>query len=357
MLLCYLQETQKRSLLHIKHLKLYEQKQYMTMDPFTRRNLELVETVRDRSKKGSLLGLLDRTVTAMGARMLRRWIEKPLLQAAQIEERLEAVDKLYNGLIAREEIRQQLKEVYDVERLSGRVSYGSAGARDLLSLKASLAQVPVLARLCRSSGSQTLMKLVDSLDECGDIKDWIGEAIAEEPPVGIRDGGMIREGFHAHLDQLREASRNGKQWIAELEKRERDLTGIRSLKIGYNKVFGYYIEVTKANAAMLPEGRYERKQTLANAERYVTPELKEKEALILEAQEKMADIEFELFTGLRERIAAQISRLQKLAETVATVDVYQSLAAVSAANRYSRPQIGGGYDLRVADGRHPVVEA
>ncbi|WP_282935496.1 DNA mismatch repair protein MutS [Paenibacillus sp. RC67] len=356
-LMQYLQETQKRSLVHIKHIRVYEPNQYMIMDPFTRRNLELVETVRDRAKKGTLLWLLDKTITAMGGRLLRRWIEKPLMSESSIQERLEAVDKLYHQLIVRDELKQSLKEVYDLERLVARISYGSANARDLIALKASLQQVPNLKQICEMSGSSTLAKLTARIDPCQDVMSWIDEAITEEPPVSVRDGGMIKAGYHDYLDQLREASTNGKRWIAELERQERERTGVRSLKIGYNKVFGYYIEVTKANLSSLEEGRYERKQTLANAERYVTPELKEKEGLILEAQEKMVDLEYELFMQLRDKLSAHISRLQQLAELIATVDVYQSLAAVSAANRYTRPEIGDFYELQIEDGRHPVVEA
>ncbi len=226
----------------------------MTMDPFTRRNLELVETVRERAKKGSLLWLLDKTVTAMGARMLRRWIEKPLMNVARIEERLEAVDLLYNQLIVREDVKQALKEVYDLERLVARISYGNANARDMIALKHSLQQVPMLQQLCATSGSETLRKLVENMDVCDDVMSWIANAIEDEPPVSIRDGGMIREGYQPYLDQLREASKNGKQWIAELERQEREATGIKSLKIGYNKVFGYFIEVTKANMSA-PAGR------------------------------------------------------------------------------------------------------
>ena len=357
LLLAYLQETQKRALSHVKHIRMYEPDQYMTMDPFTRRNLELVETVRERQKKGSLLWLLDKTVTAMGARMLRRWIEKPLMNVSRIEERLEAVNLLYNQLIVREDVKQALKEVYDLERLVARISYGNANARDMVALMHSLRQVPLLQEVCAASGSETLRKLVAGMDACEDVMAWIASAIVDEPPVSIRDGGMIREGYQPYLDQLREASTNGKQWIAELERQEREATGIKSLKIGYNKVFGYFIEVTKANMAALPEGRYERKQTLANAERYVTPELKEKEALILEAQDKMVDLEYELFTELRDKISQHISRLQKLAEVIATADVYQSLAAVSAAYHYRKPEIGEGFDLHIEEGRHPVVEA
>lgn len=356
-LMGYLQETQKRSLSHIKHIRIYEPNQYMVMDPFTRRNLELVETVRDRTKKGSLLWLLDKTVTAMGGRLLKRWIEKPLMNASLIEERLEAVDRLYNQLMLRDDLRQSLKEVYDLERLTARIAYGSANARDLVALRASLEQVPRLRELCEGSGSATLKALAEGIDPCQDLMSWIADTIQDEPPVSVRDGGMIRAGVNARLDQLREASTNGKQWLAELERLERERTGIKSLKIGFNKVFGYFIEVTKSNLSMLEEGRYERKQTLANAERFVTPELKEKEALILEAQEGMIDLEYALFTELRDRLVGQLSRLQQLAERIATIDVYQSIAHVSAAQRYTRPTIGEFYGLEIEEGRHPVVEA
>lgn len=357
LLLAYLSETQKRSLSHITGIEAYEREQHMTMDPFTRRNLELTETVRERTKKGSLLWLLDRTATSMGGRLLRRWIDKPLTNRAEIEKRLEAVDCLYNGLIVREELRQQLKEVYDLQRLVGRISYGNANGRDLVALKMSLLQIPQVKQICLDSGSATLRELGEAMDDCADILQWIEAAIVEEPPVSVREGGLIRAGYHERLDQLREASANGKQWIAELERKERELTGIRSLKIGYNKVFGYYIEVTRAQLASLPEQRYERKQTMANAERYVTPELKEKEALILEAEEKMVDLEYGLFIDVRDKLAGQVKRLQHLAETVAAVDVLQSFAAVGAAYRYRRPAVTDRYELNIAEGRHPVVEA
>lgn len=356
-LLAYLNETQKRSLGHVTTIGVYRPAQYMTMDPFTRRNLELTETVRDRAKRGSLLWLLDDTVTSMGSRLLRRWIEKPLLNREKIEERLEAVDCLYNQLIVREDLRSRLKEVYDLERLTARVSYGSANGRDLLALKVSLSQIPDVKTICRDSGSAALARLVDGMDDCSDVKEWIEAAIVDEPPVSVRDGGMIRTGYNERLDQLKEANQNGKQWLAELEQKERERTGIRSLKIGFNKVFGYYIEITRSHLGSLPEGLYERKQTLANAERFITPELKEKEALILEAEEKMVDIEYGLFSELRERIAQQIHRLKRLAEIVAAADAYQSMAAVSARNRFRKPVLTDGYDLRVKMGRHPVVEA
>ncbi|MCM3783903.1 DNA mismatch repair protein MutS [Neobacillus mesonae] len=356
-LFAYLHETQKRSLGQLTQIQTYEPDHYMILDPFTRRNLELVETVRDRSKKGSLLSLIDRTETSMGARMLRRWIDKPLLQKQRIEERLEAVDKLYNQFILRSDIREQLKEIYDLERLVGRIAFGNANGRDLNALRVSLERIPALAELCAESPSKTLSRIAQTMDDCRDLRDLIYNAIVDEPPVSIREGGMIREGYHEHLDELRYASVNGKRWIAELEAREREITGIKSLKIGYNKVFGYYIEVTKSNIASLPEGRYERKQTLANAERYITPELKEKESLILEAEDKMVGLEHSLFIEIRDQLGKEIKRLQQLAEQVAEIDVYQSLAAVSAERGFVKPIISDGFNMQLTDGRHPVVES
>lgn len=357
LMMSYLKTTQKRSLGQLTTIREVEPDHYLVLDPFTRRNLELTETVRERAKKGTLLWLLDKTETSMGGRMLRRWIDKPLLNRTSIEERLEAVHTLYHQLIWREELREQLGAIYDLERLVGRIAFGTANGRDLIALKLSLQRVPTLIELCSSMSSTTLKKLADEMDPCSDITDWIEHAIVDEPPISVREGNLIKTGYHEHLDQLREASINGKRWIAELERKEREVTGIKSLKVGYNKVFGYYIEVTKSNIASLPEGRYERKQTLANAERYVTPELKEKEALILEAEDKMVGLEYELFSELRGRINEHIRRLQALAEKVAELDVYQSLAAVSAKQRFVKPELHDGYDMNVTNGRHPVVEA
>lgn len=353
----YLEDTQKRSLSHVRTIKSYEPSQFMILDHYTRRNLELTETVRDRSKKGSLLWLLDRTGTSMGARLLRRWIDKPLLSSSAIGRRLDAVEALYRDLILREDIRSQLQPIYDLERLVGRVAYGNANGRDLNALKLSLRRIPALASLCAASGSNVLASLVESCDDCSDLADMIQTVLVEEPPVSIREGGLIQGGYDSYLDQLREASTNGKKWLAELERAEREATGIKSLKIGFNKVFGYYLEVSKANLSMLPEGRYERKQTLTNAERYVTPELKEKERLILEAEDKMVDLEYERFLELRDQIALHLHRLQKAAAIIAELDVYQSLATVSAERRYTRPVVTEGFDLEVAEARHPVVEA
>ncbi|WP_188993710.1 DNA mismatch repair protein MutS [Paenibacillus nasutitermitis] len=353
----YLEETQKRSLGHVRQIRTYEPNQFMILDPFTRRNLELVETVQSRSKKGSLLWLLDRTRTSMGARLLRRWIDKPLLSVKLIEERLEAVELLHRNLILRDELRGELNEIYDLERLVGRVAFGSANGRDLNALKVSLLRVPALTGLCQESESTTLCRLVEEIDTCMDLAELIETVIVDDPPISVREGSLIRTGYDPYLDELREASVNGKKWLAELERKEREATGIKSLKIGYNRVFGYYLEVSKANISMLPEGRYERKQTLTNAERYVTPELKEKERLILEAEEKMVDLEYAKFIELRDHLTAHLSRLQTLAETIATMDVYQSHATVSMEQRYVKPAVTDSFDLVVEDGRHPVVEA
>ncbi|GKU79367.1 DNA mismatch repair protein MutS [Paenibacillus sp. L3-i20] len=353
----YLEETQKRSLSHVRTIRAYEPNQFMILDHYTRRNLELTETVRDRSKKGSLLWLLDRTGTSMGARLLRRWIDKPLLSSAAIGKRLDAVESLYRDLILREDIRSELGPIYDLERLVGRVAYGNANGRDLNALKLSLRRIPALTELCVRSGSDVLRELIEGIDNCSDIADMIDTVVVEEPPISIREGGLIRGGYDDYLDQLREASTNGKKWLAELERQEREATGIKSLKIGFNKVFGYYLEVSKANISMLPEGRYERKQTLTNAERYVTPELKEKERLILEAEDKMVDLEYARFIELRDHIALHLHRLQQAAAIIAELDVYQSLATVSAERRFNRPQVEEGFNLCVTEGRHPVVEA
>jgi len=353
----YLDETQKRSLGHVRSITSYEPNQYMILDHYTRRNLELTETVRDRNKKGSLLWLLDRTQTSMGARLLRRWIDKPLLNSAAVEARLDAVETLYLNLILRDDIRSELQPIYDLERLVGRVAFGSANGRDLNALRSSLRRIPQLTALCEQSGSEVLKALVEGTDNCSDLADLIETVLVDDPPVTIREGGLIRAGYDDYLDQLREASTNGKKWLAELERQEREATGIKNLKIGYNRIFGYYLEVSKANLSSLPEGRYERKQTLANAERFVTPELKEKERLILEAEDKMVDLEHERFVELRDHLSLHLNRLQKAAAIIAELDVYQSLATVSAEHRFSRPRVTEQYDLRIEEGKHPVVEA
>ncbi|RXT15199.1 DNA mismatch repair protein MutS [Ammoniphilus sp. CFH 90114] len=359
LLLSYLMETQKRTLGHIQTLDIYQSEQYMMLDLYSKRNLELTETLMDQSKKGSLLWYLDHTITPMGARMLRKWIDKPLANRDRIEQRLDAVEFFTQQFMLRVELRNYLKSIYDLERLAGRVSYGNANARDLANLRSSLECIPNIKGLLRGGSyllPTGLERIVAGLDECEDIVHLIGHAIAEEPPISLKDGGLIREGYDEYLDKLKMTSRDGKKWITELEQKEREATGIKSLKIGYNKIFGYYIEVTRANLASIPSGRYERKQTLANAERFVTPELKEKEALILEAEEKLTELEYQIFVDIRNQVAVEIARLQALAREVASLDVLSSLAEVAQEHRLVRPRIADQSSIAIVEGRHPVVE-
>jgi DNA mismatch repair protein MutS len=355
-LLAYLESTQKRELPHIKPPQYLVTAETMTIDSFSRRNLELVESLREKSKTGSLLWLLDETVTAMGGRLLKRWIERPLAVKQGIEERLDAVEEWVQELLVREDIRALLDQVYDLERLIGRVAYGSANARDLLAIRSSLAVLPDVKNCLERSRSTLLLRLSARIPDLSSLVELIERAIVEEPPVSIREGGLIKEGFDARLDEYKIASRDGKRWIAELEQREREKTGIKSLKVGYNKVFGYYLEVSKANLSLVPP-YFERKQTLANGERYITPELKEKESLILEAEEKMVDLEYQIFLSLRERVEQSLQAIQEAAEAIAEIDVIQSLATVAVKRRYVRPVITEGDRLLIEEGRHPVVEA
>ncbi|MFY0545037.1 DNA mismatch repair protein MutS [Brevibacillus sp. H7] len=356
-LLHYIGTTQKRSLSHMRLLKRYDTRQFLQMDGFSRRNLELTETIRDKTKKGSLLWLLDRTETAMGGRMLRRWIERPLLNQTELEERLNAVEHIKSDMILRADLRAALDRVYDLERLAGRIAYGNANARDLVQLRLSLEAVPKLRRLLIDTEAPVLVQIAEEMDECTDIVSFLSSALVDDPPISVREGGIIRPGYDEYLDKLHTASREGKNWIAQLEQAEREATGIRSLKVGFNKVFGYYIEVSRANQANVPAGRYERKQTLANAERFITPELKEKEALILEAEEKMIELEYQLFVAVRSEVAQHIPRLQGLAERIAAIDVLQSFATVSDERGFVRPQIVNSGECVIREGRHPVVEA
>lgn len=356
-LLVYIGKTQKRSLSHLRLLKRYDAKQFLQMDSFSRRNLELTETIRDKSKKGSLLWLLDRTETAMGGRLLRRWIERPLVNQSELEDRLDAVAHIKSDMLLRSDLRTCLDQVYDLERLAGRIAYGNANARDLTQLRYSLEAVPELKRLLMGTSSSVLVKMAEGMDECAEISDFLRTALVDDPPVSVREGGLIRSGYDSYLDKLHTASREGKNWIAQLELAEREATGIRSLKVGYNKVFGYYIEISRSNLSIVPEGRYERKQTLSNAERFITPELKEREALILEAEEKMMELEYQLFSAVRSEIASYIPRIQALAERVAGVDVLQSFATVSDERGFTRPEIVATGECLIREGRHPVVEA
>ncbi|WP_202171289.1 DNA mismatch repair protein MutS [Bacillus sp. USDA818B3_A] len=352
----YLFRSQKRSLDHLQPVTTYQIQQYMKIDYYSKRNLELTETIRSKGKKGSLLWLLDETKTAMGARMLKTWIDRPLIQQAEIEHRHNLVGVLIHHYFERQELRENLKEVYDLERLAGRVAFGNVNARDLVQLKRSLLQVPFLKQILHGMQNEQMNEIADKLDPCEEVTDLLEQAIVDNPPLSLKEGNIIRDGYHEQLDQYRDASRNGKSWIAQLEREEREKTGIKSLKVGYNRVFGYYIEVTRANLHLLTEGQYERKQTLTNAERFITPELKEKEALILQAEEKCGELEYNLFTEIREIVKEQIPRLQALAKAVSELDVLQCFAQVSEERRYVKPQFSNERRVVIKDGRHPVVE-
>lgn len=352
----YLYRSQKRSLDHLQPVTTYQIHQYMKIDYYSKRNLELTETIRSKGKKGSLLWLLDETMTAMGGRMLKHWIDRPLISQNEIESRQTIVEVLLSYYFERQELREKLKEVYDLERLAGRVAFGNINARDLVQLKRSLMQVPYLKQILAGMQNEKVNQIADLLDPCEEITDLLEQAIVENPPLSLKEGNLIRDGYNAQLDQYRDASRNGKTWIAQLEREEREKTGIKSLKVGYNRVFGYYIEITRANLHLLQEGQYERKQTLSNAERFITPDLKEKEALILQAEEKCGELEYELFTEIREIVKEQIPRLQALAKTISELDVLQCFAQVSEDRHYIKPQFSMEGRVVVKEGRHPVVE-
>jgi DNA mismatch repair protein MutS len=352
----YLYRTQKRSLDHLQPVKMYEIQQFMKIDYFSKRNLELTETIRSKGKKGSLLWLLDETRTAMGGRQLKQWVERPLIDPNQIGHRHSLVELFIQHYFERQDLREKLNEVYDLERLAGRVAFGNVNARDLIQLKKSLSQIPYLKQILLSLNNDVSNVLAEKLDPCEEVTDLLENALVESPPLSVKDGNMIRDGFNEELDRYRDASRNGKTWIAQLERMEREKTGIKSLKIGYNRVFGYYIEVTRANLHLLVEGQYERKQTLTNAERFITPELKEKETLILQAEEKSGELEYELFTQIREQVKEYIPQLQALAKAVSELDVLQCFAQVSEDRHYVKPYFSKDRKIVIKDGRHPVVE-
>ncbi|KOP82220.1 DNA mismatch repair protein MutS [Cytobacillus solani] len=352
----YLYRTQKRSLDHLQKVSTYQTNQYMKIDYFSKRNLELTETIRSKGKKGSLLWLLDETKTAMGGRLLKQWVDRPLVNEQEIIRRQTLVETLIAAFFEREELREKLKEVYDLERLAGRVAFGNVNARDLVQLRRSLLQIPNLKEVLRKLSNHEAEMLAERLDACEEVVDLLERAIVENPPLSIKDGNMIKDGYHEQLDQYRDATRNGKTWIAQLEKQEREKTGIKSLKVGYNRVFGYYIEVTRANLHLLKEGQYERKQTLTNAERFITPDLKEKEALILQAEEKSVELEYQLFTSVREHVKEFIPRLQALAKSISELDVLQCFATVSEERHYVKPSFTKERKIVIKDGRHAVVE-
>ncbi len=354
-LLRYLTETQKTSLGHLTKLQPYTSGNFMMIDSSSRRNLELVETLREKQKRGSLLWVLDKTKTAMGARMLRGYLEQPLIDKRQIEQRLEAIEELNEQLITREELREYLSPIYDLERLMGRISYQTANPRDLIAFKLSLSMLPHLLLLLGEMTSPLLQSVYKELDTLDDLYDLIECSIQEEPPISIREGNIIKDGYHKDVDKFRIAKTEGKSWLAKIETKERERTGIKNLRIKFNKVFGYYLEVTNSYKGMVPED-YIRKQTLTNAERYITPELKELEDTILGAEEKLTALEYELFTKIRDQIAKEAERIQKTAKAVAKLDVLTSLAFVADKNNYVRPSINEKGTIDIQDGRHPVVE-
>ena len=354
-LLTYLYETQKTDLSHLTAFHYYQSGAFMELDLTARRNLELTETLRGKEKKGSLLWVLDKTRTAMGGRLIRAWMERPLLSPAQIQKRLDAVEELVGDAITRQELSECLREVTDLERLIGRIVYGTAGARDLTALSAGLGRLPQLRELLSGFHSSLLTVLAGALDDLPELRDQLDRALVEEPPFSVREGGFIKAGYHADVDQIRDVMANGKSLVASIEQREREKTGIKSLKVGYNKVFGYYIEVSKSNYDLVPD-TYIRKQTLVNCERFITQELKDMEHTILSAQDRITALEYELFCQLRETAAAQVGAIQASAAAAAQVDVLTSFAAVAAASGYCKPTVDLSDKLDITEGRHPVVE-
>lgn len=354
-LLKYLYETQKTTLSNLVAIHPYTTGKFMIIDSSTRRNLELVETLREKQKRGSLLWVLDKTRTAMGARTLRSFVEQPLIERTEIEERYDAIDEFNTNAITREEIREYLNPVYDLERLITRVTYQTANPRDLIAFRNSIHMLPPIKTLVSDFQSPLLKRLYEQLDTLDELYELIERSITEEPPLTLHDGGILKEGYNEEVDRLRKAKTDGKSWLADLEAKEREKTGIKNLKIKYNKVFGYYLEVTNSFKDMVPD-YFTRKQTLANAERFITPELKELEDVILGAEDKLIVLEYELFREVRQKVADEVVRIQKTAKAVAQIDVFASLATVAEQNNYCRPKLNEKGLIDIKDGRHPVVE-
>ncbi len=354
-LLNYLDMTQKVNLSHIQNFNSYNIEEYMILDAATRRNLELTETMREKSKRGSLLWVLDKTMTSMGGRLLRKWIEQPLVNMGDIQLRLDAVDEFKNRFMARMEIRELLRRVYDIERLMGKVVLGNVNCRDFIALKNSIGQIPFIKNTMIDFEAEYNRYCYEQLDSLEDVCQLIEAAIIEDPPVTIKEGGIIKTGYNTEVDKLRQASTQGKDWIAALEAEEKEKTGIKNLKVGFNRVFGYFIEVTKSNFSLVPE-EYIRKQTLANCERYITPELKEIEDNILGAEEKIVQLEYSLFLEVKEAIAAQLTRIKRTSKVLAELDALASLAEVADREGYCMPEVTATDEIHIVDGRHPVVE-
>lgn len=355
-LLKYIYDTQKMTLTNINLLEYYDIINYMTIDGNSRRNLELTENLKEKSKKGSLIWVLDKTATSMGGRAIRKWIEEPLIIKSEIEKRLEGVEELYNNAYFNEDLRSLLKEIYDIERIVGKISNKNANAKDLISLKCSLEKLPGIKSHLSEATSNILKEWYKDLDELTDIKELLSNSILDDPSIALKEGNIIKDGYNEEVDSLRTAKLHGKEWIAALENRERDFTGIRSLKVGYNKVFGYYIEISKANYSSIPEGRYIRKQTLANAERFITQELKEMEDKILGAEEKLVSLEYDLFIEIREAIEKEIARLKQSARIIGNLDALSTLSLIAVENDYVKPSINEDGIIEINEGRHPVVE-
>ena len=354
-LLNYFTETQKVKLDHINKIKVYEVRKYMALDISARRSLELTERMRDKSKKGTLIWVLDKTSTSMGGRLLRRWINDPLLDIKEINERLDSVKEFKDNMMLRGDVIELLRKVYDIERLAGKIAYGNVNARELISLRNSLSNLPELKKVLSMANSTMLKKLYERLDELKDIHDLINNAIVDEPPISVKEGGIIKNGYNQEIDEYRNASVEGKNWIIALEAREKEKTGIKNLKVGYTRVFGYYIEITKSFLKQAPE-HYIRKQTLTGGERFITEELKEIEEKILGSEEKVINLEYEEFTKIRNEIARNIERLQSTANAVANIDVLSNFAIVAEDNNYVCPQITENDILDIKGGRHPVIE-
>ena len=354
-LIQYIEETQKTNLDHINKIIYYKISRYMSLDINARRNLEITEKMRDKSKKGTLLWVLDKTSTSMGGRLLRRWLNDPLLEVKEIQERLDAVKELKENIMLRGDATETLKKVYDIERLAGKMTYGNANARDMITLKNSLQKLPDLKNVLSQCTSPKLKELYEELDELKDIYELIDKSIIEDPPMTVKDGGIIKMGFDPEIDKLKTATTDGKNWIIKLEAEEKAKTGIKTLKIGYNKVFGYYFEVSKSFVSQVPD-RFIRKQTLTTGERYITEELKTLENQILGAEEKVVNLEYNEFVKIREEIAKNIKRLQQSAKVVSTLDVLSSFAQVAEDMNYCMPTVSNNGKITIKEGRHPVIE-
>lgn len=355
-LLKYIFETQKVSLANINFIERYNIVNYMTIDGNSRRNLELTESIREKSKKGSLLWVMDKTSTSMGGRVLRKWIDEPLISKQEIERRLNGVEELYLSIELNEDIKTALKDIYDIERIVGKIANGNVNGKDMVSLRTSLSKLPYIKEILSKTSSDILKDYYENLDVLEDLKELLCKSILDDPSISVKEGNIIKDGYSPEVDELRRAKLHGKEWIASLENSEREFTGIKSLKVGYNKVFGYYIEIRKANYSSIPEGRYIRKQTLANSERFITQELKEMEDKILGAEEKLINLEYSIFLDIRNKVSNEIARLKRSAKIIGNLDSLSTLALIALENDYVKPIVNEEGIINIKEGRHPVVE-